>query len=401
MPSLACRQKLGSLDNALSYSQSCFSEYRHEMFEGVQSEMRKLKQLTGSQLQKMPIATLALQNAMKKIERDVSEKDEQANSTLKQPEPVQPQSAVKTFDGEAPSESYVEAPIIGPGRPELQPGSQVQRKAALEEMHQEIAQMHAAGTRIHTFYDLKCQQLQQYYDEELHRLCASLSSNRQVWENVSEGRERQRLLGEEIARSARRCEYANGEARQMMKAIDEHDEYTKKMFNWKRKMLKAQGDLQHEMRKYERDGLVDVSKMESELGKLDAQLQHLSTSVPADQLIELIQRRSRVERLNMKRTMRHEGHLLHKAAAKVQVIRAELEKGAQDQEDEPFAELLMEECEALSRRIVALDQENKVLQDQLLKTGDIDLMVYQPRAERSECRGGTSAAGGRRVGPKS
>ncbi|CAK9032776.1 Hypothetical protein SCF082_LOCUS20216 [Durusdinium trenchii] len=85
------------------------------------------------------------------------------------------------------------------------------------------------------------------------------------------------------------------------------------MFNWKRKMLKAQGDLQHEMRKYERDGLVDVSKMESELGKLDAQLQHLSTSVPADQLIELIQRRSRVERLNMKRTMRHEGHLLHKA----------------------------------------------------------------------------------------
>lgn len=377
-------QKLGSLDNALSYSQSCFSEYRHEMFEGVQSEMRKLKQLMGSQLQKMPIATLALQNAMKKIERDVSEKDEQANSTLKQPEPVQPQSAVKTFDGEAPSESYVEAPIIGPGRPELQPGSQVQRKAALEEMHQEIAQMHAAGTRIHTFYDLKCQQLQQYYDEELHRLCASLSSNRQVWENVSEGRERQRLLGEEIARSARRCEDANGEARQMMKAIDEHDEYTKKMFNWKRKMLKAQGDLQHEMRKYERDGLVDVSKMESELGKLDAQLQHLSTSVPADQLIELIQRRSRVERLNMKRTMRHEGHLLHKAAAKVQVIRAELEKGAQDQEDEPFAELLMEECEALSRRIVALDQENKVLQDQLLKTGDIDLMVYQPRAERSE-----------------
>ena len=48
------------------------------------------------------------------------------------------------------------------------------------------------------------------------------------------------------------------------------------MFHWKRRMLKAQGDLQHEMRgldysllsrfeavsgKYERDGLVDVSKM--------------------------------------------------------------------------------------------------------------------------------------------
>mmetsp|Transcript_82473 Transcript_82473/g.168084 ORF Transcript_82473/g.168084 Transcript_82473/m.168084 type:complete len:336 (-) Transcript_82473:58-1065(-) len=251
-------------------------------------------------------------------------------------------------------------------------------------MHQEIAQMLAAGTRIHTFYDLKCQQLKQYYDEELHRLCGTLSSNREVWENVSEGRERQRLLAEEIARSQRRCEDANGEAKVMRKAIDEHEEYTKKMFHWNRKMMKAQGDLQHEMRKYERDGLVDVSKMESELGKLDAQLQQLSTSVPAEQIIDLIQRRGRTERMDMKRTMKHEGYLLHKAAAKVQVIRSELEKGAQDQEDEPFAELLMEECNTLSRQIMELDQENKDLQSQLLKTGEIDLIVYQPRAERPQ-----------------
>ena len=30
--------------------------------------------------------------------------------------------------------------------------------------------------------------------------------------------------------------------------LQEHEEYTKKMFQWKRRMLKAQGDLQHEMR---------------------------------------------------------------------------------------------------------------------------------------------------------
>lgn len=377
-------EKLGSLDDALSYSQNCFRDYRKEMNQGVQLEMRNLKQLLSNQLLKMQPQTLTVQNALKRIEKDDRD-DPQVSSALKGPEPVQPQSAAATHEsGTAAAESYVEAAIIGPQRPALQPGAQLQRKAALEEMHQEIAQMLAAGTRIHTFYDLKCQQLKQYYDEELHRLCGTLSSNREVWENVSEGRERQRLLAEEIARSQRRCEDANGEAKVMRKAIDEHEEYTKKMFHWNRKMMKAQGDLQHEMRKYERDGLVDVSKMESELGKLDAQLQQLSTSVPAEQIIDLIQRRGKTERMALKRAMKHEGYLLHKAAAKVQVIRSELEKGAQDQEDEPFAELLMEECNTLSRQIMELDQENKDLQSQLLKTGEIDLIVYQPRAERPQ-----------------
>jgi len=378
-------EKLESLDNALSYSQNCFKDYRQEMYEGVQIEMQNLKQMLSGQLLKMQPQSLAVQNALKKIEKDgPSRESEDPQVGLKAPEPVQPQSVAGTYYGTAMAESFVEEVIIGPQQPALQPGSQLQRKMALEEMHQEIAEMLAAGTRIHTFYDLKCQQLQQYYDEELHRLCGTLSSNRQVWENVSEGRERQRLLGEEMLRSCRRCEDANSDARHMKKAIDEYEEYTKKMFNWKRKMMKAQGDLQHEMRKYERDGLVDVSKMESELGKLDAQLQQLSTSVPAEEIIDLIQRRSRTEQRNMKRTMKHEGYLLHKAAAKVQVIRSELEKGAQDQEDEPFAELLMEECNVLSRQIMVLDQENKDLQSQLLKTGDIDLIVYQPRAERPQ-----------------
>ena len=38
-----------------------------------------------------------------------------------------------------------------------------------------------------------------------------------------------------------------------------------------------------------------------------------STSVPAEQIIDLIERRGRTERMNMKRTMKHEGYLLHKA----------------------------------------------------------------------------------------
>ena len=46
------------------------------------------------------------------------------------------------------------------------PGAQVQRREALEEMHREMAQLLASGARIHTFFDLKCQQLRQYYDEE-------------------------------------------------------------------------------------------------------------------------------------------------------------------------------------------------------------------------------------------
>lgn len=40
---------------------------------------------------------------------------------------------------------------------------------------------------------------------------------------------------------------------------------------------------------------------------------------------------------------RYDASFSCEAGAKVQVIRAELEKGAHDQEDEPFAELLMEE----------------------------------------------------------
>ena len=37
-----------------------------------------------------------------------------------------------------------------------------------------------------------------------------------------------------------------------------------------------------------------------------------STSVPAEEIIDLIQRRSRTEQRNMKRSMKHEGYLLHK-----------------------------------------------------------------------------------------
>ncbi|CAJ1359842.1 unnamed protein product [Effrenium voratum] len=332
---------------------------------------------------------------------------------LRPPEPVQPQvnrhlplklrsvasAPVRTETG---PETFLEAETIGPGEPAMQPGAQVQRKAALEEMHREIGQLMAAGNRIHTFYDLKCQQLREYYDEELHRVSVALSSNREVWEGVSEARERQRLLSEEIQRSARRCDEAKSEARHMQKAIDEHEEFTKKMFDWKKKMLKAQGDLQHEMRKYERDGLVDVSKMESELGKLDTQLQQLSTSVPAEQLVALLWRRGRGERLRLRRVMHHEGKLLHKAAAKVQVIRTELEKGVQELEDEPFSELLMEECETLSRKIMKLDQENLELQDQILKTGrgEVDL-VQHPRPSEPRPMLPMSLPKPRRIDPES
>ena len=41
-----------------------------------------------------------------------------------------------------------------------------------------------------------------------------------------------------------------------------------------------------------------------------------STSVPAEQIIDLIQRRGRTERMDMRRTMKHEGYLLHKAGGK-------------------------------------------------------------------------------------
>ncbi|CAJ1395381.1 unnamed protein product [Effrenium voratum] len=370
-------EELGNLDASLTRAQSCFKEYRKDMLQAVQQEMQKLKQSMMTQLQnRLPMQTLAVQNALKKFERESVEESQ----ALRPPEPVQPQSVasapVRTETG---PETFLEAETIGPGEPAMQPGAQVQRKAALEEMHREIGQLMAAGNRIHTFYDLKCQQLREYYDEELHRVSVALSSNREVWEGVSEARERQRLLSEEIQRSARRCDEAKSEARHMQKAIDEHEEFTKKMFDWKKKMLKAQGDLQHEMRKYERDGLVDVSKMESELGKLDTQLQQLSTSVPAEQLVALLWRRGRGERLRLRRVMHHEGKLLHKAAAKVQVIRTELEKGVQELEDEPFSELLMEECETLSRKIMKLDQENLELQDQILKTGgEVDL-VQHPR----------------------
>ena len=50
------------------------------------------------------------------------------------------------------------------------------------------------------------------------------------------------------------------------------------------------------------------------MGKLDAQLQQLSTAVPAEELVELIDRRFRRERLNLLRTMRQEKHLLNKAS---------------------------------------------------------------------------------------
>ena len=83
---------------------------------------------------------------------------------------MQPESSAAILHSTAPCESYVEADLVGPHEAQLVPGAQAQRRQALEEMHREMAQLSASGARLHTFFELKCQQLRQYYDEESHQI---------------------------------------------------------------------------------------------------------------------------------------------------------------------------------------------------------------------------------------
>ncbi|CAJ1340694.1 unnamed protein product, partial [Effrenium voratum] len=64
-------EELGNLDASLTRAQSCFKEYRKDMLQAVQQEMQKLKQSMMTQLQnRLPMQTLAVQNALKKFERE-------------------------------------------------------------------------------------------------------------------------------------------------------------------------------------------------------------------------------------------------------------------------------------------------------------------------------------------
>eukprot|EP00931_Biecheleriopsis_adriatica_P043817 TRINITY_DN25038_c0_g1_i1.p1 TRINITY_DN25038_c0_g1~~TRINITY_DN25038_c0_g1_i1.p1 ORF type:complete len:2677 (-),score=547.60 TRINITY_DN25038_c0_g1_i1:62-8092(-) len=370
-------QELTSLDKELVKARSRFSKYRGAMLQGVQNEMTALRTSLLNQMQKIADRSFAMAAAMKKVEKDPRWQgtedfgggEKGKLPTLQQSVPLYPHSANRlSVSATHPLlEQEASEELMGPGRPPVRPGGQPERAAHLEGLHTQIGELNSVGTRVNTFYRLKFQQLRQHFEEEIHRISATISSNSKLWENVSEARERQRLLSEEIVRSQRRRNNAVDNVGMFKKDIAEHNEHLQKTSVVKRRLGKEQARLSHEMGRYEKDGLVDVAKIESELGKLDSRIQQLSTVVPADVLVAAVKRRDGAERRRLKLQMRFEGSLLQKSAAKVQVIRTELEKGHEDEEEEPLLDLLMEECTQLAKQAEVMTQENEELQDSILR----------------------------------
>jgi len=360
------------LDEELVNARSRFKHYRTDMNQGVKQEMDGLRQSLLTQLVKMQSQTYSLQTAVKNLQKDPSwQPGEDAKPpdaskplpTLRQVTALQPQKASETTKM---SKATVQEVPSGPGQPVLESGTQPTRAAAIERLHEQLGELNVYGTRVQTFYNLKFQQLRQFYEEDIHRISATLSSNNELWESVSEGRERKRLISDEISRAQRRCDQAVSATGQHGRNLIEHEEALHRFAAVKEKLGAAYRQLQAEMRKYEQDGLVDVSKMESDSAKLDGKLQQLFTMVPAEQMIAVLQKRDRGERRRLVMQKHYEAVLLQKSAAKVHVIRTELEKGHQEREEEPLLDLLIDECDSLAKQAAALEKENKELQERLL-----------------------------------
>eukprot|EP00930_Biecheleria_cincta_P024891 TRINITY_DN17769_c0_g1_i1.p1 TRINITY_DN17769_c0_g1~~TRINITY_DN17769_c0_g1_i1.p1 ORF type:complete len:2573 (+),score=460.92 TRINITY_DN17769_c0_g1_i1:100-7818(+) len=367
---------LGDLDKKLVIARSRFREYRGDMNESVGNEMQSLQQSLLSRLKKIQSNNVVtMPNLVKTFQAGQETKTgDSANPSkllpdLREPQPVIPHSrASGVLMSPTPPQSAAQQSIVasGPSQPSMEPGSQHLRAAAIQALHVQLGEVTSASTRMQTFYNLKFQQLRHYFDEEIYRISSALSSNSELWENVSEVRQRHQLLTEEVSRAQNRHDNLDAAGKEYTRSMAEHEGAMAKFAQWKRRMNKAQTKLQHETRKYEQDGLVDVRKIESECARLDAKLRHLQTVVSAEEIVAVVQRRDRGERRRMRMQKHWEGKLLNKVTAKVQVIRNEMEKGQQDRDDEPLLELLIGECEELAARAQELEKSNQELQQLLL-----------------------------------
>lgn len=334
---------LAAVEAQLASTRAVQPAYRQEMRSNVQGELRRLRQTLMQQLRKMEPHSYALQQRVKAMQDDPEwtgkeEKPLGEGAKPMRPAEVQVVSASGHQDPEHP----------------------------LEELHAEIKMLQKANSRFRTIYHINFKDIRAILEHELNKLSSNLSSNGELWQSVSEVRERQHVVDEELRRVKRRREVAASSIDELNAELVGEIQACENLGTQKEKLAKAQKVLESEMSKYQREGAVDVRKMESDLMKLEQRLKSLRTAsgVKVEELISARESRAKAEQRRMRMQMLKEGAMMNKASAKANLIRMELERGHDDRE-ESLTKLMHDEVQELTQRASEMAQENQRLREAL------------------------------------
>lgn len=196
----------------------------------------------------------------------------------------------------------------------------------VDELKEDIQELKHATFRTRTFYLAKFQRMREKYEQRIQALAMTLSSNAELWEKLSEMRERERLSEDELGKSLHQRQACEA-AIDSLRARAVHDEeLRRRLVAWKLKKGRRLEELEVEVDKYERIGGANVDRLLLELQRRDAMLMQLRGSESVDDRLALEREGKLKELAELKAKTAKERKLTARAMGKLELIQAELEK---------------------------------------------------------------------------
>lgn len=338
--------QLRGMDDDLLKVRSRTEDYKKDMQRTLRDGLKELRLGLLKQLKKLSPRNFMLQQRVKQFQEDPVWQGKV--------EPPEPGNGEKQ-----PFSARAEVPLISEsGLREPRP--------PVEGLHAQINTLKASSVRLQTFRRVMYQSMQSSLAHEVQRLEAILSSNTALWERVADMRERQRVIEAELSRCQQRGQAASSVIGELRQCLAEHERACERLTIANENLTLAQKTGEAEMHRYHREGAVDVQRMEADLSKLEARLQGLMKAgdVAVEQLIAVREGRDMAERRRMRLQMFRDNKIMQKAVAKTHLIRMELERG-HEEDDECILRLVYDEVQELAKEALNLTGENERLREAL------------------------------------
>eukprot|EP00929_Paragymnodinium_shiwhaense_P101781 TRINITY_DN64965_c0_g1_i1.p1 TRINITY_DN64965_c0_g1~~TRINITY_DN64965_c0_g1_i1.p1 ORF type:complete len:2661 (-),score=763.07 TRINITY_DN64965_c0_g1_i1:747-8729(-) len=372
---------LERLDRQLKDVQGSFASYLGGMQQTLKQEVRGLKQELFEALQTMSVKNYSLQQRVKQWQDDfLAEKEsaggaapgaargglpgassagaaggEERSRGTKQ-SPGLPVAKEKDAKSDATAEAVVASCL-----PEGQ-------KTEIEQLHREISDLTYAVSRMEAHFNTKTLHMRQSFEQQLHTFKGALSSNADLWNTVTELRDRDRILKDELGKCKGRARAAaNINERLMAKSQAEVDEAAR-LTKWKENAFFRFERLLKEERKYDGVDNFDLDKLLQSQKMLDAQILKMSRNADvderADARIDAEKFRAQTQQAILRRKKSTEQKMTEKAKNKANLIRREIECGDMVL-SEGLIGLLTEDYQDTERQIKALEDEVTILKTTL------------------------------------
>eukprot|EP00746_Dinoflagellata_sp_MGD_P074353 gnl/MRDRNA2_/MRDRNA2_30042_c0_seq1.p1 gnl/MRDRNA2_/MRDRNA2_30042_c0~~gnl/MRDRNA2_/MRDRNA2_30042_c0_seq1.p1 ORF type:complete len:2129 (-),score=441.85 gnl/MRDRNA2_/MRDRNA2_30042_c0_seq1:27-5600(-) len=336
--------ELDLLDKEVNQAQDCYYDYRVDLHTEIKEELKAIRGDIIAQLQQMGVTNFVLQQKVKLFQDDArkedeKEKEEKSGGTSlplgknkkkaeeEKPPPVAVAPVSTKQLGEDPDDKKKIRPDV------TIPGGEDGFSESVEGLLDTINELKYMQVRCRTFQKLKFQTLRQQFEQLIQALAMTLSSNSELWERVSEIRERERLVEDELTRSLQQKQNHEGTLDRLNEQVDFNNDQRQKLQAWRKGKENRLDALEAEVKKYSRLGSINIERLILELNKRDASLRALdSGSVTTDDRIFAESMKASKQQRELAKKIKEVKQHAAKAEAKVELMRSELERGGMEQD---------------------------------------------------------------------